>query len=120
MTFSLRILTESTHRTTNEGLPRHLKEFAIIEDGKQVGNIDSEYLPHDRHIHIGGVMLTDEEELEVEGSTVVVNSLGPRKVRELLKLLKEEFPEARTIGGMRVSGARRGFSAPDAVTEMRI
>ncbi len=119
MTLSLRLLSShnTTDFTTQETAlaPWHFKEFTILENGKPIGVIDSTFHTRDNRIFIGGITLTDDEGLEIE-SKDAANALGPAKIRQLLRLLKAEFPEAETIGGMRVSGARRIHSA----TEIKI
>lgn len=61
---------------------------------------------------IGGMFLRNE------GDTLVISNIGttedegrqmpfgPVRIREILKLLKREFPRAMQVTGFRVSGAR--------------
>ena len=63
--------------------------FDIVEDGEELGEVEVRTRPE---------------------NTLIINiytsegpgSLGPRKVKELLKQLREHYPEAKRITGHRV------------------
>lgn len=99
MTLSLRLLS------TSEGDRKLFKEFEIFDDGKFIGTTDLAYFKEERFIKIGSLSLRDEAGLEIDTS-FAANALGPAKIRELLRLVKAEFPQAISIGGIRVSGMR--------------
>lgn len=61
------------------------------------------------------------EHLEVEMIEALtkgggVGSLSPKGVRDVLAQLREEFPESKTIGGFRISGAREQAGSTGRVT----
>lgn len=45
---------------------------------------------------------------------------GPRKLRDLLRLIKRLFPNVKTMTGQRMSGARADVDIDTQFTEMRI
>lgn len=81
----------------------NLETWNIIEDGTAIAEITVALtaIPpigtqeFDPSLHILGI--------RAPGGP---NSLGPQKIRQVFNLLKEEYPEAKTIQGERVTGTR--------------
>jgi predicted RNA methylase len=61
------------------------------------------------------VATTDPKRIEVEGATVAggSNTLGPRVVKDVLKQLREIYPDATSVAGERISGARAKANSPN-------
>ena len=86
--------------------------YAIFDDDEEIGQLK---------------LMTDNDHIEVQ-SLIFLNldfediRPGPRKLRELLRLVKQKFPRARSIGGFRISGARLTTDPDkfDKTTEMSI
>lgn len=62
------------------------------------------------HIGVGmiGSLTTDGLKLGID--TKFANTMGVRGMRDVLKKVREEFPDAKTISGFRITGARKANS----------
>lgn len=70
---------------------------------------------------VGGMVITPEgKNLVIENVEGVwgmhANAFGPSLMRDLLKQLKAQYPEAETLSGYRISGARAKAGARDTAT----
>lgn len=85
------------------------------ENNKSFGNLETTYIPEDKTINIewigNGRTRIGSGDIVGKDPNKFLQSLGPSKVRSLILQLKEEYPEAKTISGFRVSGARAKASA---------
>jgi hypothetical protein len=68
---------------------------------------------------VGGMVITPQgKNIEIENINGIAgmwaNDFGPALIRDLVRQLKQMYPEAETISGYRVSGAREG--RPEMVT----
>lgn len=73
------------------------RNFAITnEHGKEIAPLNINYNKNKGHIYVEWI----------GGGKLNPNDLGPTEIRSLFSALKKEFPDAKTIGGFRVSGAR--------------
>jgi hypothetical protein len=52
------------------------------------------------------------------GGASIKNQLGTSQMRSLLNALKEEYPEAETVSGVRITGSRHGEAAPTTEPEV--
>ena len=86
--------------------------YVIMENWEEIG--DLKLMTDSDHIEVQhlGFSNLDFEEIKP----------GPRRLRELLRLIKQKFPRARSIGGFRTSGARLTTDPAkfDKTTEMSI
>lgn len=79
-----------------DGRFANVHDFDLLDgEGKRVGDIQLTYDEAKQDLHVEYVR-------HDEGP----GAFGPRAVRDLARQLKAEFPEAKTISGIRVSGAR--------------
>lgn len=83
LSLELERATPGTHGT--------LFSYTITEDEEDVGSLLG--ILHGDHFQVHSVNFSDK-------------GPGVGKLRELLRKLKEEFPQVRTIGGFRTSGAK--------------
>jgi len=82
-------------------------------DGKE-GVIEYVYRPGMKQIYVNWMGEPDI------GNPIMPHELGLRRTRELLRVLSEAHPEATTIAGFRVSGARDETGIGPARATMRI
>ncbi len=87
--------------------PKHYF-YILDEEGDDVGILFLELLPN-RTVYIRNIQVS-------EG----VEALGVSGIREILKAIKEEFPEVASVIGHRISGMRRGLSSRKQWTERDI
>lgn len=74
-------------------------DFQLLdENGQQVGSLNLSEAQGGKQLYI--------EMIQAGHNYYNPNSMGPALMRDLLRQLKAEFPEAETITGHRVSGAR--------------
>lgn len=92
-------------------------QFEMVNDlGKSVGNMRTVYNPVNKDVHIEGIYSSLDSPLErglATESNYGSHSLGAKDIRSLLTGIRKEFPEAETISGYRVSGAREAAGAID-------
>jgi hypothetical protein len=75
--------------------------FDIVDaEGKGVGRVSIVEREDGKKLHVGWVGSG------TGAAPGVPNAFGPRVVLDLMSQLKREFPDAKKIGGLRVSGAR--------------
>jgi hypothetical protein len=73
------------------------KQFHLVNDlGHAVGNAEFSYNPELKRIWIHGIE-SDEGP----------SSIGTADTRSLIAALRKEYPEAETVSGVRISGARK-------------
>lgn len=75
--------------------------------GSVIGKTHLVYDPESKAVDVGWVGRKNANEMRGQYSDFA-NTLGSGQIRPLLAEVKREFPEAQTIGGFRVSGARMG------------
>ena len=80
--------------------------FAVIENGEEMGNLRVRLVGN--KLFVQKIILFDST-----GRPLSSQGAGVRRFREILEILKEEFPQAQTLSGTRTSGAgTRGFGEP--------
>lgn len=81
--------------------------FDLVDDlGERVGNLDA--ILEGTNLHIAWVGAGERIGEGIKAFlNYIPNSIGPRAIRDLLHQLRQEFPEAKTISGDRVTGARQ-------------
>lgn len=80
------------------------------EPTNTIGSLDISQRNEGKQLYIHGIGL---------GENISPNSLGKRAMRDLIEALKEQYPNAETIKGFRVSGARSAVGQTGDA-EMRI
>lgn len=93
------------------GGPRYVIAIHDVDTGQRVGVIDATYNEHKKSIDINMIQSEKPREQERPGSLGFAihpdaHTLGPRDIRSLLPQAKEMFPEAESVRGFRVTGAR--------------
>jgi hypothetical protein len=81
-----------------------VNNFQITDEvGNPIGEMETTLRKGGKDIHIEWVgNFQDQREV----GTDLLNKLGPRLIRNLFKELKAQFPQALTVSGDRISGAR--------------
>lgn len=89
---------------TEDQTVKSFQQFKITDEiGREVGDLHIAELAEGKELYIDWIGGADNV-LNQKGG--IENVFGPRQVRELLRQLAIEYPEAETISGYRVSGAR--------------
>lgn len=103
-------------------------EFDIFHDsGKRVGNALITYGP-DKDVHvdmirgeIGAVKSPFDRNSYAYQSNRMSHGLGTKEIRSLLTAVKQQFPNAETVSGFRISGARsKGRTEAGGEAKIRI
>lgn len=108
------VYTQSSGRMKEAFADFH--DFDLLnEHGQSVGTINLSTQKGGKELYI--------EMVNGVGEYYNPNTFGPALMRDLLKQLKAEFPEAEVITGHRVSGAREKagtYNAPSAIPRIRL
>jgi hypothetical protein len=79
----------------------NVHDFDLVdESGKRIGDVQLTYDEAKKDLHVEYIRASST------GEGAQPNFMGPAATRGVLRQLQKEFPEARTISGSRVSGAR--------------
>jgi hypothetical protein len=103
-------------------LPGGTRGYEMInEEGQQVGRLTANWTPHKRDIYISDVT-SNLPSPHPHGSipaqaNSASGSLGFGDLRSVVDALKQEFPRAETISGLRASGSRYGPAGAARGTE---
>jgi len=92
-------------------LGNEFQAFAVQnEKGNGVGEMHVDYMPDEKRIHVNNIQSYLGSPSFVQGRGARNNenawSLGPADMQSVIKELMDYYPEAKTISGHRVSGAR--------------
>lgn len=99
---------------TEEGTHHYL--IMKGKEGETIGTLSITESPDKRELYVNlikaGFNLPGSVRSQVQGAVGgIPGVLGTSQTRDLLRSIKKEFPEAETLSGHRVSGARRGPAA---------
>jgi len=94
----LKAIDKFTYDAQDPGGPRTVNTFDIYdEQGRNVGMVDLTEQDGGKTLYVENI---------AADWRIGKNAWGPKMVRDLLKQIKEQFPNAETLTGVRVSGAR--------------
>lgn len=92
--------------------PSSSNAFNLVnEEGRTVGGLETTYNPLSKDVHVDYISSNMPSPLErgslAAESNWASQSIGPKDIRSLIMGLKHQFPEAESVSGFRVSGARK-------------
>lgn len=106
---------KGTGATPNALYGRDFHDFDILDqDGKPIGSVNLSEQQGGKALYIEMVQAGADKRMYDP------NFLGPALVRDLLRQLKAEFPNAETITGHRVSGAREKAKSWESKSAMPV
>ncbi len=83
--------------------------YHMIDDNKKhAGEVLANWNPAEKHVN-----------LDI-WSNLGPNKYGPTKIRDLINQVKNEYPEAKTVGGLRETGAREYWNKPDRNIKLKV
>jgi hypothetical protein len=88
--------------------PAGLKAYGhdiVNEEGERTGTLTTTYNPKNKNINVEHISSAPYSE----------NSFGPANTRSLISALQDEYPDAQTLSGYRVSGARRASGSVKSI-----
>lgn len=109
-------------------------EYKILNDaGEHVLDLNTSFNPKNKSLYIDWVGTPGNEQTDLmpleQRLKQAANTIGPSEIRSLIGALKTEYPEMKTITGLRISGARKaaeeaagqavGLYVPDPVLRVR-
>ncbi len=108
--------------TPRFNLPGGTRGYQLRNDvGDNVGHLTASWEPHRRNIYVADVSSTLPSPYPHGSIPAQANyasgSLGFSDLRSLVEALKQEFPRAETISGLRASGSRYGPAGTARGTE---
>lgn len=84
----------------------------VDEGGQKVGSLVANWVPHKRDIYISDIQSSLPTKYPAGATPLEGNelagSLGHADIRSIVEALKDQFPRAETVSGLRVRGARAG------------
>jgi hypothetical protein len=104
-------------KLAEEGLTHHI----MNDVGERVADATLHYYPETKDLRVGWVGLPMDLSSVTSFREFAKNSanmLGPSEIRSLVQAAKKEFPDAETMSGMRISGARTGKRG--SVSDVRV
>lgn len=93
------------------GITKHFFDLIDADSGQKVGWVEASHNPRTKNVNVDMIQSEKPRTEERTGSLgFAINpdasSLGLRDIRSLLPEAKREFPDAETVSGFRVTGAR--------------
>lgn len=85
--------------------------FAVLDErGNKVADLFLAEEDGGKRLYVDDIAAVDSETGRPMRIEEAANTLGPKAMRDILEQIKEQFPNAETLEGMRVSGAREKAS----------
>jgi hypothetical protein len=105
-------------------------EYKVLNDaGEHALDLHTSFNPKNKSLYVDWVGTPSQAQIGVpldQYMQQAANTVGPKEIRSLIGALKTEYPEMKSITGIRISGARKaveeakpGSYVPDPVLRVR-